>query len=303
MPSPLPTGRTSSPPPDAAGEPTLGQALDASRRRIARFDPEDAGLQARLLAGHVLGLTTAQVEARRNDSLAPGDAGRLNALVDRLEAGEPLPYLLGEREFHGRSFLVDQRVLIPRPETEHLLEHAVAACEARAGSGLLSVADIGTGSGILAISLALALPRATIFALDVSRDALEVALRNAQRYRVHARITWCLGDFADSLPGPVDVLVANLPYVPTANAAAMTQGRLAPEPLVALDGQGDGTGLNRRLLETLPRLVRPGGVALMEFGAGQVPLLEASFPPGWPVVVHRDLGGHDRVLVLSHPGT
>jgi release factor glutamine methyltransferase len=210
-----------------------------------------------------------------------------------------VPYIVGHREFCGLDFLVDRRVLIPRPETELLVERALeSAGRARWGQPPL-VADIGTGCGIIAISLAVNLPNATVYATDASPEALQVAAVNAARHGVSDRLHLLCGDWLDPLPEPTHIIVANLPYVATEVLATLEPDVADYEPLAALDGGADGLEHIRRLLAQAGDWLLPHGVILLEIGAGQGPdvVAIASRQYAHPKTeLFQDYAGLDRIV-------
>src|SRR5512146_1745406 len=214
-------GTTSPQPDDTPGAAldnarTLGEALTLAERWLRAVpDSESAALDAQLLLAHVTGLARTTVLAYPERLLAPEDAERYAALVTRRVAREPVAYLTGHREFMGLDFLTDRRALIPRPETELLVEAALAEVRARIERGEAPIAaDIGTGSGAIALAVAVHEPRlARIYATDVSAEALALAAENAAQLGVAGRVTFLQGDLLAPLPEPVDLLLANLPYV------------------------------------------------------------------------------------------
>ncbi len=259
--------------------------------------------------GHVLGLSRAQVLARPEHRLTADQAAVYAALVARVAAGEPLAYLTGRREFCGLDFEVDQNVLVPRPETELLVELALKLSPAPR-----RLVDVGTGSGCIAVTLAARLPGAAITAVDVSPAALRLARRNAERHGVAGRIRFALADLLKEIPssingelsfplielGGFDLLAANLPYIDSDELKTLPVA--AHEPRLALDGGPGGLRLVERLLGQARGALRPGGTALLEIGAGQGPragaLAQVAFP-GAGVRVHPDLAGLDRVLEIN----
>ena len=295
----------------------MARAIQAARSRLASLD--DAAITASALLGHVLGLTRAQVLARPEVELTPAQAAAFEALVTRAARGEPLAYLTGRREFYGLEFEVDGRVLVPRPETELLVDRARAARPNY-------VLDVGTGSGCIAIALAVSLPEAAITATDISAGALEVAGRNAERHGVAQRIHFVLSDLlafhqsspssfqplASRLPTPAqrpqysvlesrfDLICANLPYIDPDELRRLPVSRF--EPGLALDGGPGGLALIEGLLRQAPVALAPGGRVLLEIGASQGPaalvLAQAAFP-GAAATVERDLAGLDRLLVVE----
>ena len=214
----------------------------------------------------------------------------ISLLVDRRVSGEPVAYITGKREFYGIEFHVNPHVLIPRPETEHLVEKALEIVS------LIKypvVADIGTGSGAIAVSLAAEVQGARIFAVDISDPAIDTARLNARRQGVESHITFLYGDLAEPLPEPVDVLIANLPYVNSADCVA------SPEPQLALDGGVGGLDAIERLCNSLEGKLRPGGWVLLEIGQGQAETVQRLLREALPdarVGTIKDLAGIDRVV-------
>ncbi|HVA28049.1 MAG TPA: peptide chain release factor N(5)-glutamine methyltransferase, partial [Candidatus Baltobacteraceae bacterium] len=221
--------------------------------------------------------------------------------VARRAAGEPIAYIVGSAGFRGHTLLVDRNVLVPRPETEHLvddaIEHLRSLDEVRA-------LDVGTGSGAIACALAAALPRATVHASDVSPEALLVALANAHRLGVEGRMQCYLGD----LTTPVrrrryEAVLANLPYVPTGDIA-VAPDPVSFEPRLALDGGPDGLDLYRRLLAEVPGMLLPGGILYMEAAPPTIGILAglaaAAFPEG-EIELGRDYGERERYVKVTTP--
>ncbi|HKW19829.1 MAG TPA: peptide chain release factor N(5)-glutamine methyltransferase [Ktedonobacterales bacterium] len=285
---------------------TIGEALALAERWLRAVpDSESAALDAQLLLAHVTGLARTTVLAYPERPLTPEDAERYAALVTRRAAREPVAYLTGHREFMGLDFLTDARALIPRPETELLVEAALAEVRARLTkptSPAPVVADIGTGSGAIAVALARIEPRlATVYATDVSADALSLARENAQRIRVAERIHFLEGDLLLPLPEPVDVLLANLPYVALRDAPTLADDVRRYEPSLALYGADDGLGYLRRLFAQMPGRLKPGAAILLEFGYDQraavVALARTNFPAA-DIRIDADYAGWDRLAVI-----
>lgn len=279
---------------------TLGAALAAGRTRLERAGVEGAALDAALLLGQVAGLTRAALLAhpeRPFDDLAWADYA---TLLDRRAAGEPVAYLLGRREFFGLDLLVDQRVLVPRPETEHVVELAVAHLRSLPARPRHAV-DVGTGSGAIALALAHAVPNLSVIAADISPAALQVARANSIRLGLAERVHLVAGSLLDWLGRPVDLIVANLPYLRPDQAHA----GIAHEPALALFAGADGFDLYRRLLAQAPPLLRPGGLLVAEIDPAQRDLALATaarVAPGWPAAVHPDYAGLPRVLTMGRLG-
>jgi release factor glutamine methyltransferase len=234
---------------------------------LASPHPGRARLDAESLLLHVLGRGRAFLLAHRDDLLDAEPAVRYLALVERRLAGEPIQYILGETEFYGLPFQVTRDVLIPRPETEHLVEKAL---EIAASFPRPRIVDVGTGSGAIAVALAHHLPQAAITAVDLSASALDLARHNAERNSVASRIRFLEGD----LLAPVsreqfEIVVSNPPYVPTVDRASLAVEVRDYEPALALFAGGDGTDIYRRLIPAAHAVLVPGGFLVLEIGYGQ----------------------------------
>ena len=248
---------------------------------------------------HVLGIDRAQLLSHPEHTLTPRHQRDLEALVQRRRQREPLPYILGAREFYRLDFIVTPAVMVPRQETESLVEHALGWARTRAH---ITIADIGTGSGCIAVSLALHLPGTAIIAMDISAAALKVAQRNIRRHRVQRSVRLVEGDLAEPLSEPVDMLVANLPYVRDDDVPWLPPEVRDYEPREALDGGPDGTTLISALLRQAPSRLKPGGVVILEMDPRQRDTLAQAAVqvfPGAAVRVVKDLAGRDRVLVVQ----
>jgi release factor glutamine methyltransferase len=291
--------------------------LDGATRALTDIDAGSPRLDAELLLGHILGVERTGVIAHPDAPVSTGQEAAFEALLRRRLAGTPVAYLRGFREFHGLAFSIDERVLIPRPETELLVDLAVARVRAiLTGSPRpratppVRVWDVGTGSGAIAVAVAVALRKGgyldevRLTASDVSAEALAVAVENAVAHGVADRIELVLADLVDASPMlPADVLVANLPYIPSEVIPTLAPDVRA-EPALALDGGVDGLDLVRRLLAGLPRATVPGALALLELGADQAGALAAlarAVLPGWTLTWHTDLAGMERVAALEGP--
>lgn len=268
----------------------------------ARLTPvsDTPALDASVVLAHILGRPRTWVLAHPELELTPEQKAELKGQIRRLESGEPLPYVLRRWEFFGMEFDLSPAVLIPRPETELLVEKAIAWL--KASPTRRRIADIGTGSGIIAISIAVHVPEAVILATDISAEALSVARNNAVKFHVQDRIEFVQCDLLPARGGiqPVgklDLLCANLPYIPTSTLQELpVYGR---EPGLALDGGADGLGLIRSLLNKAPAWIAPGGRVLLEIettlGPQSVRLAQKQFSQA-DIRLHRDLAGHDRLV-------
>ena len=275
---------------------TLKQVLGRARDVLATNSIEDASLEGEILLRQALGIDRVRLYANLKSELSAEQENEFWHLVQRRLSGEPAAYIAGHREFYGLDFLVDRRVLIPRPETELLVEKAIRLAQTHA---MATVADIGTGCGAIAISLALNLPRIKIYASDVATDALEVARINCEKHGVAGRIQLLPGDMLAPLPEPVDLILANLPYV---TEQETSQAGLADfEPLIALNGGSDGLDGIRRLGEQAADKLNPQGGMLLEIGWGQgqavTNLLRRNFPSASLEII-PDLQGIERVISL-----
>jgi release factor glutamine methyltransferase len=281
---------------------SIGDALAQAAIRLRNEGVDSPRLDAELLLAHVLDSNRASVLTWPERRLTPKQLTRYRDLVARRAAREPLAYILGHREFFGLDFVLDPRVLIPRPETELLIEHALSIVqELRAATPQPEIADVGAGSGAIAVTLAVRLPQATLIALDDSEGALAVTAENARRHGVSDRVHCLPGDLLAPLSGPVDMIVANLPYVTTDEWQCLPPEIRDHEPRGALDGGPDGLTFIRQLLALAAPYLRPGGSILLEIGAGQRTAVTALARQGFPraeVQIHQDYAGLDRLVVV-----
>jgi len=267
-------------------------------------DTDSPRLTAEVLLAHVLGVSRTQLLSHPEQPISSAALTEFEPLLARAALGEPLAYLTGHREFYALDFLVDSSVLVPRPETELIIDLALSPSHPFTLSANSSILDIGTGSGCIAIALAVHLPSAHVTALDISPDALTLARLNAQRHGVSNRITFLESDLLSSfflLPSSsISLLTANLPYIPSAELRGLPVSK--HEPALALDGGPDGLALIRRLLADAPRVMAPNGRLLLEIGSTQgeavAALARAAFPTA-EVRVHQDLAGLDRVVEVD----
>jgi release factor glutamine methyltransferase len=256
-------------------------------------------LDAEVLLRHVLGLDRTQLFIRLRDPLPAQERAKLDALVDRRLAGEPIAYLTGSREFMGLTFAVGPGVLVPRPETEVLVEWALRWLGNRHRA---TVVDVGTGSGAIALSIAAMRQEESnlIFGVDRSADALRYAARNRDALGLIDRVHLVLGDLLTWCKGPVDLILANLPYLRPEQRAGNADLRAEPE--FALTSGPDGLTAIRRLLTDVPRLLADGGAVALEIDPSQVGVVQAitrSTLPAARISVLHDLAGLDRVVVAE----
>jgi release factor glutamine methyltransferase len=271
--------------------------LSQIRTRLDR-QSESAALDAQVLLAHITGKKRAWVLAHPELTLTKAEAENLEAALGRLEQGEPLPYVLGQWEFYGLDFWVTPATLIPRPETELLVERALGWLRTQPGRRL--AVDVGTGSGCIAIALAANIADVRLLACDISPQALRVAKKNTQRHGVEGRVSCLQADLLPPARRPFDLICANLPYIPERTLKNLEVGRW--EPGLALDGGPDGLDLVRRLIEQAPEALAPEGRLLLEIearqGAAALELARLAFPQAG-VDLTQDLAGRDRLICIQ----
>jgi len=279
---------------------TLKQTLSRSREILVNHNIEDAPLESELLLRHVLRISRVQFYLDLDRELSFEQEETFWHLIKRRLSHESTAYIIGYREFYGLDFYVDLRVFIPRPESELLIEKALELAQNHTMS---TIAEIGTGCGAIAISLALNLPQAKIYATDISAPALEVALSNCQKHGVANRVCLLQGDMLDPLPEPVDLIVANLPYVKESEISAVNL-----EPWLSLNGGLDGLEKILQLCRQVSDKLRPKGCLLLEIGQEQeraVTTCLSKLFPSARIEVAPDLSGIERVvsLILTQAGS
>jgi len=288
---------------------TISQTLVAAADVLRASGVEDARLSAEALLAHVLGEGRIYLIAHADESLSVGQDAAYAALIARRSAGEPVAYLTGHRGWYDLDLCVTSAVLVPRPETEGLLERALAWAERHA---VHAVVDVGTGSGALAIALARSLPHARVFATDVSPAALALAQENLARIaegagpdRPGPAVTFLQGDLLAPLPAPVDLIVANLPYIGEQEYEGLARDVRLFEPHLALVGGASGHELTARLLAAAPHYLLPGGALYAEIGPPQADAVHAAARAAFPRAEARletDYAGLTRYLAVEdHP--
>lgn len=285
---------------------TLQDALVQAKGILGYPRVRNAQLDAQVLLCHVLGIERTMLYAYPEREITPVQEQQYFTLIARRKQHEPVAYLTGYKEFYGLDFFVDKRVLIPRPETELLVETALEIIKCSIASEHVPVvADIGTGSGAIPITIAVEEPSLPyIYASDTSSDALDVARINCQRHHVIERVRLLQGDLVSSLPEPVDLLLANLPYVGTKEVEDLSPDVHLYEPHQALFSGPDGLDLLRRLGEEVHRcsVLKPAGVLLLEIGYQQREKLTHLFYDLWPdatITCRQDHAGFDRILQVK----
>jgi release factor glutamine methyltransferase len=293
---------------------TVRELLNSGTARLRASGSESARLDTELLLGWAIGAGRTAVIAHPDAPVGADARDTFEAAVARREKGEPVAYLRGIKEFYGLAFAADSRALIPRPETEILVEAAEREVAWRltseprpAGTPNLRVVDVGTGSGAIAIALATLLrrrrmlPEVTLLAVDSSADALGLARENAVAHAVADVVAFVEADLTPPGEAPFDVILANLPYIPSAEVDRLPVAA-SFEPRIALDGGPDGLDVVRRMLAALPVLLAPAGTALLEIGFDQGPAVEAevaSLEGLWECRVQADLSGHPRLARIE----
>jgi release factor glutamine methyltransferase len=271
---------------------TIVEVLKLSADYLARHGSDSSRLDAELLLAYALDMRRLDLYLKFDRSLTESELNAYRALIAQRGKGQPVAYLVGHKEFMGLDFEVTPAVLVPNPDTEVLVQRAVAI--AREAGGPLRVADVGTGSGNIAIAIAHYAPNTELWASDISREALDVAARNVARHHLDARVHLVCGDLMDPLPRELDLVCANLPYV---DAAAHLPAEVTAQPAHALYADRGGQAVVARLLDQAPARLKPGGRVLAELDASFVESIEqlaAKRFAGYRI--HRDLGGHVRVL-------
>jgi release factor glutamine methyltransferase len=299
---------------------TVGELLTLGTARLRAAGSESARLDAELLLGWAIGAERTALIAHPEAPVGAGAAAAYDGAVVRREAGEPVAYVRGLKEFYGLAFGVDSRALIPRPETELLVAEAerevawrLTAAPRPAGTPRLRVVDVGTGSGAIAITLATLLrrrrmlPEVSILAVDCSADALALARENAAGHSVADEAVFAAADLLPEGEAAFDLILANLPYIPSAEIDRLPVAA-SFEPRMALDGGLDGLAVIRRLLAALPSALVPEGTALLEIGFDQGPAVEravAGLPGDWSCRIQPDLSGRPRLAHVeraANPG-
>ncbi len=297
-----------SPIPQSTGQAALGEVIAEARRLLEQAGIESAGQEALWIVEHALRLPAHYVVTDRDRLLSPAELVAVRGLVKRRVAREPLQYILGTQEFCGLEFDVNQAVLIPRPETELLVEYVAQRISAEREA---TIVDVCTGSGCIAVALARLRPRVRVIATDLSNLSLNVARQNAVRHAVGERITWLEGDLLGALAGhklegQIDVIVSNPPYIAEADWATLQPEVQLFEPHAALVAGPQGTELHERLLREADRYLSPTGALIMEIGAGQAPTMRRIIERMAEYRFHRliyDEAGLERVVIVERVGT
>lgn len=280
----------------------VGRALVAATQRLDEAGSETASLDAQVILAHVLGHDRAWLFAHHDYALSAKEAEQYAEMVARRVNAEPVAYLVGRREFYGLDLTVDRRVLIPRPETELLVDAVLDHIELRQAP-TVTVADVGTGSGAIALAVAANCPTARVYATDVSAGALAVAAANVARLDSRRQVALLEGDLLAPLPECVDIVAANLPYIAVSEYFGLMADVRDYEPRLALEAGPHGLDVITRLLQQVPAHVNPGAAIFLEIGRGQgeavTQLAAALLPQARQITVHQDYHGLDRLVVVG----
>jgi release factor glutamine methyltransferase len=281
--------------------PILREAVQQTHRTLEASHIPDARLEAEVMLMNVMRMQRHDLFSQQETELTSQQEQALAQIMERRLLREPLAYILQYKEFYGVNLLVNPNVLIPRPETECLVEHALFMALMAMETPELVIADVGTGTGAIAINLALHLPAARIFAVDCADDVLDVAAYNIRAHNVMDRVSLGKGDLLEPVPEPVDLILANLPYIPTERLPSLAP-EVRQEPPLALDGGPGGLDLIKRLLLQAPSKLKDHGIILLELDPEQVPEVEAlakELFPGAELSVEKDLAHRDRIFVIN----
>ena len=277
----------------------LREALARSRGRLERATIPDADIEAQVLLRNWLGIDRATFHASQDRELSDKDATAFERTVERRIEGEPLSYITGHREFYGLEFVVTPDVLVPRQETEFLVEAVLEYAKDRV-EGALTIADIGTGSGAIAVALGCHLPSAVVYATDLSREALRVAEENVRKHGLEGRVHLRHGDLFDALDGPVDVIASNPPYLSDDEVVELPPD-VKWEPRLALAAGSDGMDVLRGLIVGTCDYVKPGGLLAFEIDPRRLEAVESlarkTFAGG-EITVVKDHAGLERVVTV-----
>ena len=283
---------------------TIRETLQQTHGNLESAGIPDARLESEVMVMNVMRMPRQDLFSHQEDGVNAQQERELAQIVERRLKREPLAYILAYKEFYGVNLLVYSDVLIPRPETETMVEHALFMALMGMETTELVIADVGTGTGAIAINLAIHLPAARIYAIDAADAVLDVASHNIRAHNVADRIKLAKGDLLEPLPEPVDLIVANLPYIPTCRIPTL-QPEIQWEPSAALDGGDDGLDLIRRLMSQAPDKLKENGIILLELDPEQVPAVEELSRQLFPEAttsIEQDLAHRDRVFVINRAG-
>ena len=283
---------------------TIRETLQQTHGNLESVGISDARLESEVMVMNVMRMPRQDLFSHQEDGVNAQQERELAQIVERRLKREPLAYILAYKEFYGVNLLGNSDVLIPRPETETMVEHALFMALMGMETTELVIADVGTGTGAIAINLAIHLPAARIYAIDAADAVLDVASHNIRAHNVADRIKLAKGDLLEPLLEPVDLIVANLPYIPPSRLPTL-QPEIQWEPSAALDGGDDGLDLIRRLMSQAPDKLKENGIILLELDPEQVPAVEELSRQLFPEAttsIEQDLAHRDRVFVINRAG-
>lgn len=283
---------------------TIGRLLNWTTEFLESKGSDEARLEAQLMLGHALQCPKIQLYARFEEVVDEEKRAKFRELVKQRASGKPVAYVLGTSEFYSMEFVVTPDVLIPRPETEHLVIETLDLLKGRVANESVSILDIGTGSGIIAVTIAKQAPKASVVATDISEKALAVAKQNAEKHGVSERIEFAVGDLFKAVPrgSQFDVIVSNPPYIAQSERPLMDAHVIEHEPHVALFAEEDGTAVLRSILEQAAGYLKPGGWLLLEFSpmvAKRVAKIAEDTGFYERISIGKDLAKLDRYLIAK----
>lgn len=275
---------------------TITQLLQAATARLQAAHIEEPAANTQWLLAHVLNVSRTWVLANGSFEVPAQEEARFNKLLVRKEQGEPLSHILGSQPFCGLDILVTPDVLTPRPETEDLVEKAAAYFDKK---GRYTFLDMCTGSGCIAIALAVKFPNARVLAVDISQAALKVAQENIRKHKLQERVQLLQSNLWENVMGTFDLIIANPPYIPTQNLAGLSR-EVQHEPRPALDGGPDGYEVTRPLCQAADSFLNPGGLLALELDDGQAgPLARGLTEIGWQAQVKKDIFNVERFVFAT----
>lgn len=276
---------------------TIAQLLKTAVVRLHAAQIDEAEANAQWLLAHVLGVTRTWVLANGNFEISGKDQAQFERLLARKEMGEPLSHIVGVQPFCGLDILVTPDVLTPRPETEDLVEQVATHFDKK---GAYTFLDMCTGSGCIAVALAVKFPNARVLAVDISEPALKVAQQNIHKHKLTERVQLLQSNLWEEVSGTFDLIIANPPYIPTENLAGLSR-EVKHEPRLALDGGADGYEVTRPLCQAADSFLALGGLLALELDDGQAgPLARGLAEIGWKAEVKKDIFNVERFVFATH---
>lgn len=282
----------------------VAEALHKYSSLLRQHGLDEAEIDAKVILCHALDVKLSQVFAEPDRILSSNELSILEELISKRIDRLPVAYIVNRTEFYGMELFVNSRVLIPRPETELLVDEAVKFCNRwfTRHKGQIKIADVGTGSGAIALALAKTIPGSKIYAIDISEDALEIANINAQRHNLNSQIVFSKGDLLQQINDCLDIVIANLPYIPTYDIRLLAKEVSKYEPFEALNGGENGIAVIEDLVKQLPGKIASDGAFLLEIGMNQEEYVQSvimDYFPGSSINLVKDLTGINRVVAVQ----